>query len=176
MAKVNTFTSIMQSVAKCEHGDGCDLCCWLWTGQQDKKGYGKVSYMNRKYTAHNLIYNMHSNNGKYGMQMYTLHLHKCDTPLCCNWNHIYIGTHNDNMRDKVERGRQVKGIDQVNAILNDTKVYQIRRNYYIGWKILELAYFFDVSMAIIERIVTYKDWKHLKGELIRRKSSAAIVT
>jgi hypothetical protein len=136
----------------------------LWAGQKDSKGhYGKVSYMNEKYIAHSFIFKLHNNT--FGSK-YTNHLHTCDTPLCCNWHHIYCGTHQDNMDDKVSRNRQLKGAEQKQAILNDSKVRQIRRNYYTGWLTHELAYFFDVSPGIITRIIKHHDWSHLQGELL----------
>ena len=34
--------------------------------------------------------------------------HKCDNPLCCNVNHLFLGTPKDNMIDKEAKGRGTK--------------------------------------------------------------------
>lgn len=37
--------------------------------------------------------------------------HHCDTPNCINPKHLFLGTHADNVADKVSKGRQAKGTE-----------------------------------------------------------------
>lgn len=48
--------------------------------------------------------------------------HSCDNPACCNPDHLLLGTHADNMRDKAVRGR-VR-----NRKLTDEQVREIRHS------------------------------------------------
>lgn len=75
--------------------------CILWLGTLDKDGYGKTTYKNKFVRAHRLVYML-----EYGeIPKGSLIQHKCDTPACCNINHLEIGTPLSNMQDKVSKGR-----------------------------------------------------------------------
>lgn len=81
--------------------------CIVWTGARNARGYGRVSTTNLpglpKVTyAHRVAYYLATG------QIPALLRHTCDNPSCCNTDHLLPGTHQDNMRDAVERG-QIKG-------------------------------------------------------------------
>ena len=76
--------------------------CWLWEGRVDRRGYGRLKEIGRKFlAAHRLSWTLHRSEIPPGMYV----LHKCDTPLCVNPDHLFLGTHLDNMRDMVQKGR-----------------------------------------------------------------------
>lgn len=79
--------------------------CWLWTGTTDKDGYGKFCAIidGKKYTiaAHRLSAAM-------AIPEFSPSLvvrHKCDNPLCCNPEHLVMGTQAQNIADREARGR-----------------------------------------------------------------------
>ena len=79
--------------------------CWLWTGSLTEKGYGKVTYKRRTYRAHRLIYEKLVGPIPTGYFI----CHTCDVPNCVNPNHLWIGTHKENMRDMCIKGRAATG-------------------------------------------------------------------
>lgn len=74
--------------------------CWLWEKNLDKDGYGKIFFNKKHWRVHRAILFLNNKNIKNKMV-----LHKCDTPSCCNPEHLFIGTALENMRDKVKKGR-----------------------------------------------------------------------
>lgn len=72
--------------------------CWLWTGKVADNGYGLIRFRRTYYYTHRLSWMLH----KRGHAIYNdLHcLHKCNNRLCVKPSHLYLGTHQDNMRDR----------------------------------------------------------------------------
>ena len=78
--------------------------------------------------------------------------HKCDTPLCVNPDHLFVGTHYDNMQDMVKkrrsftgRGEDKKGVSK----LTNQQADQIRK---MDVSHSKLAAMFGVSQTTISRI------------------------
>lgn len=75
--------------------------CWLWTASLDRKGYGHMVVDGRLMPAHRLAYERYVGPIPAGL----LACHKCDVRCCVNPDHLFIGTHADNMQDMVRKGR-----------------------------------------------------------------------
>ena len=75
------------------------VSCWLWTGALYPNGYGAVA--GREQLAHRAAWRFEFGEIPPGMQV----LHRCDVTFCVNPSHLFLGTHQDNMRDKALKGR-----------------------------------------------------------------------
>ena len=73
--------------------------CWIWQGRKSKDGYGGFyccyNGKGKIYPAHRIGYILLVKNVKDSLNV----LHKCNNKTCVNPDHLYIGTHQDNMRD-----------------------------------------------------------------------------
>lgn len=78
--------------------------CWLWTGAVQCTGYGRFSMGDGTVEyAHRAAWQLFSGAIPRGMYV----CHKCDTPLCVNPDHLFIGSAKDNMRDAARKNRIV---------------------------------------------------------------------
>jgi len=79
--------------------------CLEWQGMVAQNGYGKTGIgagHGGKFLAHRVAYSEH--NG--GVPNDELVLHSCDNRKCGRKEHLHLGTHKDNTREMIERGRQ----------------------------------------------------------------------
>jgi hypothetical protein len=131
--------------------------CWLWTGATDQDGYGLFWEGTRQIRAH--VYSRGLHNGPipagHGV------LHKCDTPPCVRPDHLFTGTHLDNMADKVAKGRQAIGEQQGNAKLTDALVIALLADRAAGMTLKVLGAKYGVHFGTVHRICEGKTWRHI---------------
>ncbi len=75
--------------------------CWLWCGSPNSSGYGELKVCGRMLKAHRVSYELHIGEIPQGLHV----CHHCDTPLCVNPSHLFVGTNADNVRDRMAKGR-----------------------------------------------------------------------
>lgn len=80
-----------------------DNGCVEWVGSKNKKGYGLFNYNSKYEYAHRFSYRKANGLTKIPDKMYVCH--SCDNPSCINPDHLWLGTHADNMKDCVKKGR-----------------------------------------------------------------------
>lgn len=77
--------------------------CWTWTAYRNPAGYGEINLGGRlgAVLAHRVAYEL-----TFDVAPGDLHvLHRCDNPACVRPDHLFLGTHIDNMRDMTAKGR-----------------------------------------------------------------------
>lgn len=141
---------------------GIDLC-WYWTGYRNSDGYGRIKINGRVRCVSHIVYELCIGPIPEGLQV----LHKCDNPPCCNPDHLFLGTHQDNMTDMKEKGRSrgTPGEKNTHAVLKETDIPIIRHL----WDTKQmtqtaLASVYGVSQPMIGYIVRRECWMHVPEE------------
>ena len=141
--------------SKVEKTDGC----WLWLGARNESsgGYGMTVDPDTKAIIGSHRYSWSLSYGPIPPGKHVLH--RCDTPLCVRPDHLFLGTHRDNMRDKASKGRggghkrltaeQVIGIRKLYAHDPSRGAYsRISRAY-------------KVNRSTVKQIVERRTWSYI---------------
>lgn len=134
--------------------------CMNWRGVPDEKGYGRVGYNGLRTTAHRIAYMLKVGEITDGMVV----MHKCDNRLCCNPEHLEVGTQAENLADMRRKGRAndcpPTGERHGRCKIPTSKVDEIRSRYAKGGITqCALAEMFGISQTQIGRIVRMENRK-----------------
>lgn len=80
---------------------GAPTECWLWQAKARLREYGSIFAWGRPQYTHRIAYAL----GRGDLSLGDHVLHRCDTPLCCNPDHLFIGDQATNMKDRFAKGR-----------------------------------------------------------------------
>lgn len=122
--------------------------CLIWNGAVMKDGYGNIYHEGKYWRAHRLSYFFE--HGEIPAGMYVCHT--CDTPLCVNPDHLFLGTCADNLRDMTRKLR-----NNMQA-LTPKIVREIRASDKMN---VELAVKYDVSPSAISKVRIGRTWSHV---------------
>jgi len=81
--------------------------CREWAGTTDKDGYGLIWADGKYVGTHRVAWTLVNGPIPPGIHV----LHHCDNPPCCEaegTDHLFLGTHSDNMADKSSKGRHAE--------------------------------------------------------------------
>jgi hypothetical protein len=159
--------------------------CHEWTACKNPAGYGLFNFggQGMAVLAHRFAWEISNGDIPDGM----LVCHKCDNPSCVNPEHLFIGSHKDNMRDCVNKGRfvcnlktkghksfgknngthtkpdsRVCGIKNGNSKFIDSDILKIKKLYKSGVSTREIAAIYRVGKSTIWNIVSGNGWKHVQ--------------
>lgn len=153
--------------------------CWLWRGRRDQGGYGQFHVTGdrergpkqRAWRAHRLAWELAHGAIPSGL----LVIHECDNPPCVNVSHLRIGTTDENIADKLAKGRQSRGEthgsrtkpegvcrgerNKGGGKLKETDIPKIRTCARSGEPLRSIARRFSVSRSTIKGIVVGRLWR-----------------
>lgn len=143
--------------------------CRVWQGAVNTAGYGHLKTGGRYLDTHRAAWIAKHGEIPDGLWV----LHKCDNPPCINPDHLFLGTHQDNCDDKVDKGRQIRGKKQSgilkkvvrrgdrhrNSKLTYEKVFEMRWLEAMGRTHTSLAKEYGVSQSVASDAITGRSWQ-----------------
>lgn len=137
--------------------------CWEWTGAK-RSGYGRLIIgsrtdgSRRSVSAHRLSYELQHGYIPPGMEV----CHVCDNPCCINPTHLFLGTREDNVKDREKKGRNITfiGEEQPRAKLTRKSVKDARwERAYKRTSFQKIADKYGVNKKTIQNAISGKTWK-----------------
>lgn len=131
--------------------------CWLWTGSLSGNGRPQMLFTGKSQAAARVAYQAFV--GPIAPKAWILH--KCDTSICVNPDHLYQGDRARNIQDAVDRKRLPMGSRHPKAKLNEVLVTIMRSLHKKGWSARRLTIAFPVSREEIGKICSGRAWRHV---------------
>lgn len=136
--------------------DGPDQC-WPWVAGLRTTGYGAFRWHGRNVAASRVAWEL--TNGAIPRDLCVLH--RCDNRRCCNPSHLFLGTHLDNIADRVAKGRSkgaLPGTANHLAVLTEQTLLDAQTRWAAGESMSAIARDLGVNRSTIHRAINRKTY------------------
>ena len=136
--------------------------CLEWIAGRNPQGYGGLEYHGKWWQAHRLAWSALKGEIPAGLCV----LHRCDNPRCVNVDHLFLGTHLDNVKDCMAKGRRalLVGEQRPSSKLSASEVKIIRarhRRFDHANSMQKIADDYGLALCTIVRIIRRITRKHV---------------
>jgi hypothetical protein len=146
-----------------EDENGCLLCTSHF---KEKSGYYKVKVNRKSKFLHRIIYQNTYLKGE-EIPKGSVICHRCDNKSCCNPEHLFLGTQNDNMKDMIAKGRSARGETHPNHSLTKEQVEEIFLD--TTSTLVELGKKYGVKKNTIHYIKKGKTWSSVTSKFLKEQ-------
>ena len=125
--------------------------CWGWQGGKCF-GYGIFWLNGKNERANRISYKIYY--GEFNEKLFVCH--SCDNPSCVNPKHLWLGTTQDNTKDRCLKGRTYVGYNEKSPFwkLKNEEIKCIKDLYLIdGLKQKIIANIFNINQGYVSRII-----------------------
>lgn len=137
--------------------------CWEWKSKKGTFLRAYTRYKGKSWNASRLAWFLINGEIPDGLII----CHKCDNPPCCNPNHLFLGTFQDNVDDRERKGRNKTphclGEDHGGHKLTESDVREIRKLYQTtSHNYYTLSEIYGVCFSAIRNVIKGRSWGWLK--------------
>lgn len=141
--------------------------CWHWTGAvRGKSGYGAFKYRGKVQSTHRVAYMIFVEEIPDSLHV----CHQCDNRLCVNPDHLFLGTHSDNMKDAYKKGRVsppmgiqfTKGNIPSNATITEKEAKQVKKAIIDGKRLVDISRDLGIKYMTVVDVKRGKSFRNVE--------------
>lgn len=126
--------------------------CWLWTASLTASGYGSFYFRGKNNPASRISWVFHNGEIPEGKIV----CHTCDERKCVRIDHLWLGTHDENLADAVNKKRFPSGENNRQSKLTNKERDEIIDLWMSGLNRVQIAEKYNVTPQTIHYLIKKK--------------------